>query len=299
MSILFLRSGFDALQALKLTTILFAMFEKNGFASFMSGALMRSFAAAITGLMLCLCPSAALAQTGPTIAAASDLKFALDEIAVAFKNQTGKSVRITYGSSGNFYQQISQSAPFEIFMSADEEFIFKLADKHLTGDRGALYATGRIVLFAPKNSTLKIDDQMTDLRRALADGRLKKFAIANPAHAPYGRAAMEALMQADLWRQIEPKLVLGENVSQAAQFALSGSTQGGIFAYSQALAPVIGNAGNYVLIPESMHAPLRQRMVLTNKASNTARAFYSFMQAGAARDVFNRYGFVLPTESAK
>ena len=275
------------------------MYEKNGFASFISGALIRRFAAAITGLMLCLCPSVALAQSGPTIAAASDLKFALDEIAVTFKKQTGKSVRITYGSSGNFYQQISQSAPFEIFMSADEDLIFKLADKNLTVDQGALYATGRIVLFAPKNSALKVDDKMADLRRALADGRLKKFAIANPAHAPYGRAAMEALKRADLWRQIEPKLVLGENVSQAAQFALSGSTEGAIFAYSLALAPVIGNAGNYVLIPESMHAPLRQRMALTNKASDTAREFYAYMQAGAARDVFKRYGFVLPTESAK
>ena len=129
--------GIDALQALKLTTILFAMYEKNRFASFISGALIRRFAAAITGWMLCLCPSATLAQTGPTIAAASDLKFALDEIAVTFKKQTGKSVRIIYGSSGNFYQQISQSAPFEIFMSADEDLIFKLADKNLTVDQGS------------------------------------------------------------------------------------------------------------------------------------------------------------------
>ena len=109
---------------------------------------------------------------------------------------------------------------------------------------------------------------------------------------------MEALKRADVWNQIEPKLVLGENVSQAAQFALSGSTEGGIFAYSQALAPVIGNAGNYVLIPESMHAPLRQRMVLTKKASATAREFFAYLQASAAREVFKRYGFVLPNESA-
>ena len=241
----------------------------------------------------------ASAQSGPVIAAASDLKFALDEIATTFQKQTGKSVRITYGSSGNFFQQIVQDAPFEIFLSADENFVFKLADKNLTPDRGALYAIGRIVLFAPKNSALKVDDQMADLRRALTDGRLKKFAIANPEHAPYGRAAMEALKRADIWRQIEPKLVLGENVSQAAQFALSGATEGGIFAYSQALAPVIGNAGNYVLIPESMHAPLRQRMVLTKKASATAREFFAFLQAPAAREVFKRYGFVLPNESAR
>lgn len=239
------------------------------------------------------------AQTGPTIAAASDLKFALDEIAATFQKQTGKSVRITYGSSGNFYQQIAQDAPFEIFMSADEDFVFKLADKNLTVDRGALYALGRIVLFAPKNSALKADDQMADLQRALTDGRLKKFAIANPDHAPYGRAAMEALKRANLWAQIEPKLVLGENVSQAAQFAVSGSTEGGIFAYSLALAPAFANAGNFVLIPDSMHAPLRQRVVLTKKAGAAAREFYAYLQTVAAREVLTRYGFVLPTESAR
>ena len=241
----------------------------------------------------------ACAQTGPTIAAASDLKFALDEIAATFQKQTGKSVRITYGSSGNFFQQIAQDAPFEIFMSADEDFIFKLADKNLTADRGALYATGRIVLFAPKTSVLKVDDQMADLRRALADGRLKKFAIANPDHAPYGRAAMEALKRADLWSQIEPKLVLGENVSQAAQFAVSGSTEGGIFAYSLVLSPAFSSAGNYVLIPDALHTPLRQRMALTKKAGDAAREFYAYMQSASARDVFKRYGFVLPDESAK
>ena len=257
--------------------------------------------------LLCWSASAAFAlasvlihaETGPTIAAASDLKFALDDIAATFQKQTGKTVRIVYGSSGNFFQQIAQHAPFEIFMSADEDFIFKLADKNLTVDRGALYATGRIVLFAPKNSALKVDEPMADLRRALADGRLKKFAIANPEHAPYGRAAMEALKQAHLWGKIEPKLVLGENVSQAAQFALSGSTQGGIFAYSLALSPEFSNAGSYVLIPDSMHSPLRQSMVLTKKASVAAREFYSYMQSTTALDVFKRYGFVLPTESAK
>ena len=239
------------------------------------------------------------AQTGPTIAAASDLKFALDEITAAFQKQTGTSVRITYGSSGNFFQQIAQDAPFEIFMSADENFVFKLAEKNLTVDRGALYAVGRIVLFAPKNSALQVDDQLADLRRALADGRLKKFAIANPEHAPYGRAAMEALKRANLWADIEPKLVLGENVSQAAQFALSGSTEGGIFAYSQALAPAIASAGNFVLIAESMHSPLRQRMVLTKKAGDTARAFYAYLQSAPALNVFKRYGFAVPAHSAQ
>jgi len=238
------------------------------------------------------------ANDGPVIAAASDLKFALDEIVAEFRKTTGRSVRVTYGSSGNFFRQIAQDAPFELFLSADEEFIFKLADQGLTLDRGAQYATGRIVLFAPKGSPVRPDARFDDLRQALADGRLVKLAIANPEHAPYGRAAMEALKSAALWPAIQPKLVLGENVSQAAQFAVSGSTQAGIFALSLALAPNFRDAGSYVAIPEALHRPLRQRMVLTRKAGDTARAFYAFLQAPLARAVFKRYGFLLPGESA-
>jgi len=238
------------------------------------------------------------ANDGPVIAAASDLKFALDEIVAEFRKTTGRSVRVTYGSSGNFFRQIAQDAPFELFLSADEEFIFKLADQGLTLDRGAQYATGRIVLFAPKGSPVRPDARFDDLRQALADGRLVKLAIANPEHAPYGRAAMEALKSAALWPAIQPKLVLGENVSQAAQFAVSGSTQAGIFALSLALAPNFRDAGSYVAIPEALHRPLRQRMVLTRKAGDTARAFYAFLQAPLARAVFKRYGFLLPGETA-
>lgn len=238
------------------------------------------------------------ADDGPVIAAASDLKFALDEIVAEFRKSTGQSVRVSYGSSGNFFRQIAQDAPFELFLSADEAFVFRLADQGLTVDRGAPYATGRIVLFAPTGSPVRPDAGFADLRQALADGRLVKLAIANPEHAPYGRAAMEALKSAGLWSAIEPKLVLGENVSQAAQFAVSGSTQAGIFALSLALAPNFRDAGSYVAIPEALHRPLRQRMVLTRKAGGTARAFYAFSQGPVARAIFKRYGFLLPGESA-
>lgn len=250
-------------------------------------------------LILAFSTGAAFAQGGPTIAAASDLKFALDEIAREFRSATGKPVRIAYGSSGNFFRQIAQDAPFELFLSADEDFVFKLADQGLTPDRGALYATGRIVLFAPTGSPVAADERMADLGRAVRDGRLVKFAIANPEHAPYGRAAMQALQKIGVWSAIEPKLVLGENVSQAAQFATSGSTQGGIFAYSLALAPVFADKGKFVLIPETLHDPLRQRMVLTRKATPAARDFYQYLQQPAARAMFRRYGFVLPGEVVK
>ena len=235
-------------------------------------------------------------QSGPPVAAASDLQFALDEVAARFEADTGQELRITYGSSGTFAGQLRQGAPFELFLSADESFVFELADAGRTLDRGALYAQGRIVLFAPKGSPLTADERFSDLGAALEDGRVQRFAIANPEHAPYGRAAQQALESRGLWEAAEPRLVLGENVSQAAQFATSGSTEGGIFAYSLALSPEVGPLGTYVLIPEEWHQPLRQRMVLMRDAGAVARAFYDYLRTEPARAVFRRYGFVLPDE---
>ena len=259
---------------------------------------MRTRLFALSLSILALLPTPVSAQAAPTIAAAADLKFALEEIAALFKADSGQEVRLTFGSSGNFKTQLMQGAPFEIFLSADEGFVFQLAEAGKTVDRGALYAEGRIVLFAPKGWALKPDTSFKDLRAALADGRIQRFAIANPEHAPYGRAAEQALKGQGLWDAIQPKLVLGENVSQAAQFATSGSTQGGIFAYSLALAPTVGALGNFVLIPAEWHAPLRQRMVLMKQAGEPARAFYQYVQSPAARVIFRKYGFVLPGEAS-
>lgn len=230
----------------------------------------------------------------PTVAAASDLKFALEEIAAEFRRSTGKTVRLSFGSSGNFARQIRQGAPFEMFLSADEAFVDGLARDGFTRNAGDLYALGRIVYFAPRGSRLKADPALQSVREALAAGRLGKFAIANPEHAPYGRAAKEALELAGVWTAIERHLVLGENVSQAAQFATTGGADGGIFAYSLALSPAVGRLGRFVLIPESMHRPLRQRMVLLKSAGPTAGAFYAFVKSAEARRIFDRYGFVLP-----
>lgn len=259
--------------------------------------LLRNCLAVLLASALLMLGGPAAAQGGPTVAAASDLKFALDEIAAAFLQQTGQPVRVSYGSSGNFMRQILQDAPFELFLSADEAFVFQLAEQGRTPDRGVLYATGRIVLFAPRTSGLQPDAQLAGLRTALANGRITRFAIANPDHAPYGRAAREALQAAGLWEALQGRLVLGENVSQAAQFAVSGSTQGGMFAYSLALAPAFAQAGRFVLVPETMHQPLRQRMVLTRKATPAAHAFFGYLQQPAARGIFKRYGFTLPGES--
>ena len=236
-------------------------------------------------------------EATPVIAAAADLRFALPEVAEAFTTETGRQVRVAFGSSGNFFRQIREGAPFQIFLSADEQFVLDLAAKGSTIDESALYAIGRIVIIVPHNSPLKADSELADLRAALADGRLKKFAIANPDHAPYGRRAEEALRYAGLWETVKDKLVLGENVAQAAQFATSGGAQGGIVAYSLALSPSVAKVGTFALIPESWHQPLRQRMALLKGAGDVARQFYAFMQGPAARAIMRRYGFVLPGET--
>ena len=234
------------------------------------------------------------ARPSPVIAAASDLQFALDEILTQFKRDTGVAVRVTYGSSGNFARQIEQGAPFELFLSADESFVFALAERKLTRDRGALYAVGRIVLFTPAGSPLTPDPRLEHLARRLADGSSGRIAIANPEHAPYGRAAQQALHSLGLWAALQPHVVLGENVSQAAQFATSGDAAAGLFAYSLTFSPAVASRGRFALVPDAAHAPLRQRMALVKGAGEDARAFYRHLQGPAARGIFARYGFSLP-----
>ena len=237
----------------------------------------------------------AAAQDGaPVVAAASDLQFAVTEIAEAFTAETGKEVRLSFGSTGNFARQIREGAPFQIFMAADERFIAELHADGFTRDEGDLYAVGRVVIMVPNGSALTPDPEMNNLAELLAAGQITRFAIANPDHAPYGVRAMESLMTKGIWDDLQPFIVLGENVSQAAQFALSGNAEGGIIAYSLALAPEVAPRGTYALIPEDWHEPLRQRMALLNGAGEVAEAFYAYMREPAARGIMERYGFVLP-----
>lgn len=238
------------------------------------------------------------AAVGPTIAAAADLKFALEKVGADFTRDTGHSLKLSFGSSGNFVTQIENGAPFELFLSADESYVFRLADQGLTRDRGVLYAVGRIVLFAPHGSPLRVDGGLEDLGNALAEGRLRRLAIANPNHAPYGRAARAALMHAGLWDRIQDKLVLGENAAQATQFAASGASDGGILPLSLSAAPQVAKLGRFAPIPAQWHAtePLRQRMVLLQSAGETALAFYRYLQMPGAQADFARFGFVLPED---
>lgn len=237
-----------------------------------------------------------LADEPPVIAAAADLQFALAEVAQAFTQATGHEVKLATGSSGNFAQQIRQGAPFQLYLSADEQYVLDLARDGLTQDEGTLYAVGRIALIVPKGSPLEVDGTLENLRQAIADGRVNHFAIANPEHAPYGKRAEEALRHVGLWDALQGKLVLGENVAQAAQLATSGSSQGGIIAYSLAISPKLTEIGSYALIPAEWHEPLQQRMVLLKGAGPVAAQFYAYMQAPEARAVLRRFGFVLPDE---
>ncbi|MGH6636621.1 MAG: molybdate ABC transporter substrate-binding protein [Gammaproteobacteria bacterium] len=232
----------------------------------------------------------------PVIVAASDLRFALQEVVARFAADTTRELKLVFGSSGNFAREIEQGAPFQMFLSADEGLVFKLAEAGKAVDRGVLYAIGRIVIMVPHGSPLKADPELKDLAAALAEGRIKKFAIADPEHAPHGKRAEEALRRAGLWDRIKEHLVLGENVSQAAELATTGGAQGGIIAYSLALSPSVSKLGRFALISDTWHKPLKQRMVLIKGADETTQAFYRYMQQPAARDILRRHGLALPGE---
>lgn len=240
-------------------------------------------------------PTCAQAEQSPRIAAASSLQFALPEVLAEFKRQTGHSVRVTYGSSGNFRRQIVQGAPFEMFLSANESYVDALVVRDLTIGSGLIYAQGRISMIVPNNSSIKLTDNLLGLSEALDRGEVNRFAIANPDHAPYGRAAREALKTFGLWDTIQPFIIKGESASQATQFAVSGSSQGGIVPYALAISPAISKSNQVGLISRSSHQPIGQRMVLLKGASEVTRQLYSFIVSVDAQKIFTQYGFETPS----
>jgi molybdate transport system substrate-binding protein len=231
-----------------------------------------------------------------TLAAASDLVFVFKEIIPAFEKETGETVRLSLGSSGNFYAQIENGAPFDLFFSADIGYPKKLEEAGLV-EAGSLYryAVGRIVLWAPKNSPIRIEALGI---KALLDRSVMKIAIANPKHAPYGKAAVEAMRHFQIYDSVKEKLVLGENVSQAAQFVASGSADLGVIALSLALGPAMKERGDYWEIPKAAYPPLEQGAVILKQGKNPAgaEAFLSFLRRAEGRRVMERYGFGVPPD---
>ena len=225
-----------------------------------------------------------------TVAAAADLQFAMQEIAARFEKETGKKVKVVYGSSGNFFQQIRNDAPFDLFFSANLDYAKKLEEAGLT-EPGTLYeyATGKIVIWVPMESEV---DPAAGLA-VLLDPRVRKIAIANPQHAPYGQAAVAAMKKEGVYDRVAEKLVLGENISQAASFVLSGSADAGIIALSLALSPNMKGKGKYREVPQKDYPAIEQACVVLKGSRNVdnARAFLEFIKTTVVTQVLREYGF--------
>lgn len=231
------------------------------------------------------------------IAAAADLQFALATIGEEFRaTHPDIDVKITYGSSGNFFSQITNHAPFDQFLSADSSYPEKLlASGEAAKGSGFKYAVGRLVLWAPKDSSF---DPAKRGLEGLKDPALKKLVIANPDHAPYGRAAREALKKLNLWDSLQPKIVLGSNVAETATMVKSGAADLGIIAMSLAMAPQMKDAGTYYEIPQEDYPTMTQEGVILSYAGHPQEAeqFKAFMLGKEARTTLEQFGFGIPKE---
>lgn len=232
----------------------------------------------------------AFAQQELTVASAADLQSAMQEIATRFEKATGAKIKVSFGSSGNFFSQIENGAPFDLFFSADIDYPRKLEAAGLAVS-GSLYqyATGKIVLWVPNSSSLDVNRGLN----VVADPAVKKLAIANPAHAPYGRAAHAALRKAGLWDKVSSKLVLGENISQTAQFVQSGNADAGILALSLVLAPNMRDQGHYFEIPQDLYPPLQQAAIILSHSQHKELAvrFMEFLKTDEIKSLLKQYGF--------
>lgn len=231
-----------------------------------------------------------------TIAAASDLKFAMAEVVDKFRAaRPDDKIEVIYGSSGKFFTQIKNGAPFDMYFSADIEYPRKLEKEGLTAGPSRPYAVGRIVLWSLKPELAKM------ALKDLPTSSIRKFAIANPQHAPYGLRGKEALQHQGVWTAMEPKLVMGENIAHTAQFIDTGAADAGIVALALVLSPTMQGKGVWTLIPDAWHEPLEQGFVITQRAAGNplAKDFANHMASESARAVMRRYGFVLPGEEGK
>jgi len=233
----------------------------------------------------------ALASDSPLVAVASGMQFAMREIADSFHQDTGIELRLTLGASGKLFRQIENNAPFELFIAADDSLVQKLEQLQHVRAPGVVIARGRLAVFAAQGSPLQVDAELRGLASALDANQVTKFAIANPAHAPYGQRAREALQAAGLWTRIKDRLVIGENVAQATQFAISGAAQGGIIAPSLLMSDKTSNRGQYALLPEAWHQPILHSMVLLENSDETTMKLFHYLQAAKAQQILSRHGY--------
>jgi molybdate transport system substrate-binding protein len=231
-----------------------------------------------------------------TVAAAADMSAALPQLAATYTKKTGQEVKLSFGASGNLTNQVRNGAPFDVFFSADEQYPQLLINEGLASkDTLYRYAIGRLVLWVPGDSALDLSKLGM---QALLDASVKKISIANPATAPYGRAAEATLRHFGIYDQVSSRLVLGENVSQAAQFVESGNAQAGLIALSHALAPAMKDKGRYWTVPLDAYPTLNQAVVVLSKSKqqDAARKFLEFLRTAEATSLLTSYGFSLPAE---
>jgi molybdate transport system substrate-binding protein len=244
-------------------------------------------------VLLCLTAMAGARADVLRIAAAADLAYCLEALNAAFSAQEPDAdIRTSTGSSGNFFAQIRQGAPFDLFLSADMDYPRALVTAGLA-EAGSLtpYATGRLALW-----TLRTDLDPARGLTVLQASSVHRIALANPDHAPYGRAARAALEKAGLWQALSPRLVLGENVAQAAQFIATGNADIGLVAASLLSSPQLRGRGRVWLLPPDAFPRLEQGAVLTRQGARSplARRYLAFLRSPAARAIFERYGFLAP-----
>ena len=229
------------------------------------------------------------AQDKILVAAASDLKFALDSVVSVYQQHNPSvKIQVTYGSSGKFFEQIQHGAPFDMYFSADKGYPQKLHEKGFTASEVRIYGIGRIVLWSKR-----LDPNKAKMN-SLSDNRIKKIAIANPEHAPYGERAKESMLYYGIFDKVSSKLVYGENISQTAQFVQLGAADLGIVALSLALSPNMKKSGGmYYVIPEESHPPLEQGYVILEKGKNKQAVvqFYNFIASVEAIQILKRFGF--------
>lgn len=255
---------------------------------------MKNFGLCLMLVMLFLAPPVQAADE-IVIAAAADLQFAMPEVVQQFERETGQKVRVTFGSSGNFASQIQNGAPFDVFFSADLNYPKQLDVAGLI-EPGSIYhyADGKIVLWTLKSSGVDVSNGLS----ILSDTRIHKIAIANPEHAPYGRAAIAALKHENVYAGVQNKIVLAENISQAAQFVDAGSAEVGIVALSLVVAPTVRDRGMYFAIPESEYPPIEQgcAIVKTSQHKQASKQFLEFIKTPAMVSLLRKFGFEVPKD---
>jgi len=235
--------------------------------------------------------STAFAQT-TTIAVAANMKDAFNEIAIAFKASGKPEMRVVYGSSGNFATQIMNGAPFNLLISADEQFPLELFKNGRTTDEGVIYAIGKLAIITKTSSDIRLQDSKTEIAKAI--GKANKIAIAKPELAPYGRAAVQYLKAEGLWDLAKDKLVYADNIGAATTYVMSGAADIGFTAFSLAKAPEVLKQTSFLLVDAGLYEPIKQRMVLIKGAPQEAVDLYQFMQGAQAKSILRKYGYSTP-----